>query len=174
MEAAFRFCAFSPAIFYYTSTPLSTCLVTFQLPFSHQIWYCLDSLTESYRLQPSVSEVFNNQLCMQFTRRLMWHEGMSHLRCHHLQMGLPVLSKADWLLKPARLQKREQLPCSKVHKLGTRRLRSLKETQVNDSSLKRLFHPELECSNSDQNRLMSPTVILIFLCLCISSGSAPI
>lgn len=71
-------------------------------------------------------------------------------------------------------QKREQLPCSKVHKLGTRRLRSLKETQVNDSSMKRLFHPEMECSNSDQNRLMSPTVILIFLCVCISSGSAPI
>lgn len=89
-------------VFYYISTHLSTCLVTFQLPFSHQIMYCLDPLTGSYCLQRSVSEVFNNQLCMQFTRRLMSHEGMSHLRCHRLQMGLPVLSKVYeglWLLK---------------------------------------------------------------------------
>lgn len=46
---------------------------------------------DSYCLQQSVSEVFNNQLCVRFTRRLMLHEGMSHLQCHRLQMGLPVL-----------------------------------------------------------------------------------
>lgn len=44
---------------------------------------------DSYCLQQGVSEVFNNQLCMQFTLRLMLREGMSHLQCHNLQMGLP-------------------------------------------------------------------------------------
>lgn len=58
---------------------------------------------DSYCLQQSVSEVFNNQLCMQFTLRLMLHEGMSHLQCHHLQMGLPILSDSYEQLSPTLL-----------------------------------------------------------------------
>lgn len=81
----------------FTSTHLSRCLMTFRLPFSRLIMYCLDSLMDSYCLQQSVSEVFNNQLCVQFTRRLMLHEGMSHLQCRHLQMGLPVLTATGGL-----------------------------------------------------------------------------
>lgn len=78
----------------------STCLMTFQLPFSRQARHCLGQLMDSYCLQQSVSEVFNNQLCVRFTRRLTLHEGMSHLQCHHLQMGLPFL----WQPRGAPLQ----------------------------------------------------------------------
>lgn len=78
--------------------------MTFQLPFSRHIMYCLDWLMDSYCLQQSVSEVFNNQLCMQFTLKLMLHEGMSHLQCHHLQMGLPVLSDSYQWRSPTLLQ----------------------------------------------------------------------
>lgn len=63
---------------------------------------------DSYCLQQSVSEVFNNQLCMQFTLRLMLHEGMSHLQCHHLQMGLAILSDSDYWLGSTPLQRDRQ------------------------------------------------------------------
>ena len=63
--------------------------MTFQL-FPLPGTYCRDWLMDSYWLQQSVSEVFNNQLCVQSTLRLMLHEGMSHLQCHPLQMSLPV------------------------------------------------------------------------------------